>query len=302
MPARLPALLASALAALFVVSCASVPPPLPADPLHPGLPPVSSFDRGFGTERVLCLRLQNERGETWRFLVDSGSPMTICDRSVQRKLAAAIGVEQVQYAWAGAAALAVHPAPRLFLNNTLLLTGPRVWSDDLRRVWPGRGVQGILGFDCLRQYCIQLDFGARTIRFLDPERAAGPDLGRAFPLFMTGNSAFIAGDLLGAGTTLYQIDTGCTVDAVIKPPLFRAAWTRQPAAWTRTFPTGEGRPVLEAGFPHGTFAGETYDKMIVDAADHNFLGLRFLARHVVTLNFPKHMMYLRPLRGPAAGE
>jgi hypothetical protein len=51
--------------------------------------------------------------------------------------------------------------------------------------------------------------------------------------------------------------------------------------------------VIEAGFPQGTFNGEIYHKLVIDAANHNFLGLRFLARHVVTLNFPKHTMYLR---------
>ena len=73
----------------------------------------------------------------------------------------------------------------------------------------------------------------------------------------------------------------------------RQAWQRQKPDWAREFPTGEGRPVVEAGFPHATFGGEIYDKLIVDAANHNFLGLHFLARHVVTLNFPKHTMYLR---------
>jgi hypothetical protein len=293
MNSRPPLRLLSAIAGLLLASCASVPPPPPADPLHPGLPPETSFDRGFGTERVLCLRLQSERGEKWRFLVDSGSPVTIFDRALRPKLGPALGVAPVQYAWSGAAMLQVHEAPRLFLSDTLLLTGPRVWSDDLRRVWPGRGVAGILGLDCLRHYCIQLDFADHTIRFLDPERATGPELGHPFPLYTLVNSIFVEADLLGAGSTLYQVDTGCTVDAVMKPPLFRQAWERQKPDWAREFPSGEGRPVVEAGFPHAAFGGETYDKLIVDAANHNFLGLRFLARHVVTLNFPKHTIYLR---------
>ena len=219
--------------------------------------------------------------------------MTIFDRSIRRKLGPVLATQPVQYAWSGAAVLEVHDAPRLFLNNTLLLGGPRVWSDDLRRVWPGRGIEGILGLDCLRHYCVQLDFPNHVVRFLDPERAAGPELGRAFPLVTVGESVFIQGDLLGTGSTLYQVDTGCSVDAVMKPPLFRKAWETQHPDWARQFPSGEGRAVVEAGFPHATFAGETYNKLIVDAADHDFLGLRFLARHVVTLNFPKRTLYLR---------
>ena len=235
-------------AGLLLASCATVPPPMPADVHHPGVPPPTAFDRGLGTSRILCLSLQGERGEKWRFLVDSGSPMTIFDRSLRHQLGPALGTEPVQYAWSGAAVLEVHDAPRLFLNNTLLLTGPRVWSDDLRRIWPGRRVDGILGLDCLRQYCVQLDFPNHMIRFLDPEHANGPELGRAFPLYTVINSIFVEGDLLGAGPTLYQVDTGCTVDAVMKPPLFRLAWEHQPPDWARQFPSGEGRPVVEAGF------------------------------------------------------
>ena len=63
----------------------------------------------------------------------------------------------------------------------------------------------------------------------------------------------------------------------------------------RQFPSGEGKPVLEAGFPQGNFGEETYRKLVIDSANHNFLGLHFLARHVVTLNFPKHTLYLRRL-------
>jgi len=281
------------LGGLLLASCANVPPTLPADPAHPGVPAATAFDRGLGTDRVFCLRVQGEHGEKWRFLVDSGSPITIFDRSLRNKLGPAIGVEPVQYAWSGSGMLQVHPAPRLFLNGTLLLTGPHVWSDDLHRVWSGRGIQGILGLDCLRNYCVQLDFPRHVVRFLDPDHPGGPELGHAFPLYTIVNSVFVAGDLLNAGPALYQVDTGCTVDAVMKPPLFRQAWQVQPPTWVRQFPSGEGRPVVEGGFAHGTFGGESYDQLIVDAADHNFLGLRFLSRHVVTFNFPKHTLYLQ---------
>jgi hypothetical protein len=287
--------LLAASAAILFVSCANVPPRIPADPLRPGLPPETAFDRGLGADRILCLRLKSERGDQWRFLVDSGSPITIFNSSQRQRLGPVLGIEPVQYAWSGAAQLQIHTAPRLFLNDTLLLTGPRVWSDDLRRVWPGRGVDGILGLDCLRHYCVQLDFSRHTIRFLDPERASGPELGRAFPLYTVGSSVFIQGDLLGTGPMLYQVDTGCTVDAVMRPPLFERAWQRQRPEWMRQFPSGEGKPVLEAGFPQGNFGDETYRKLIIDSANHNFLGLHFLARHVVTLNFPRHTLYLRRL-------
>lgn len=290
-----PRLLLAPLAALLLASCATVPPTPPANPQRPGLPPETAFDRGLGTDRLLCLRLRSERGDKWRFLVDSGSPITIFNSNVRSKLGPSLGVEPVQYAWCGNATLQIHNAPRLYLGNTLLLNDSRVRSDDLRRVWPGRGVDGILGLDCLQHYCVQLDFSTHTIRFLDPERATGPQLGRAYPLQTIGNAIFIQASFLGNPPTLYQVDTGCTVDAVIKPPLFEQAWRRQPPDWVRKFPSGEGRPVVEAGFSQGAFDGHVYPKLVIDSADFNFLGLHFLSRHVVTFNFPKHTLYLRRL-------
>lgn len=267
---------------------------MPANPSKPGVPPPTAFDTGLGTSRILCLRIQGEHGEKWRFIVDTGSPITIFNSTERPKLGPSVGTETVQYAWAGNAQLQVHNAPRLFLNNTLLLTGPRVWSDDLRRVWPGRGVDGILGLDCLQHYCVQFDFPNRTLRFLDPERANGPELGRSYPLYTEGNkTVFVLGNFLNAGLNLYEIDTGCTVDSVMKPAGFDLACQKQRPDWMRQFPTGDGRPVNEAGFSQGTFDGQIYHKLIVDSSNHNFLGLRFLARHILTLNFPKHTMYLR---------
>jgi hypothetical protein len=267
---------------------------MPANPQRPGVPPPTAFDLGLATNRVLCVRLQNERGEKMRFLVDTGSPITIFNSTFRPKLGPVLGTEAVQYAWAGNAQLQVHAAPRLFLNNTLLLSGPHVWSDDLRRVWPGRGIDGILGLDFLEHYCVQFDFPNRTIRFLDPEHTNESELGRPYPLYTFANkTVFVLGNFLNAGLNLYEIDTGCTVDSVMKPPAFELACRKQPPEWTRQYNTGEGRPVTEAGFLQGTFDGQIYHKLVVDEANHNFLGLRFLSRHILTLNFPKHTMYLR---------
>src|SRR5438874_8134214 len=106
----------TAVAGLLLAACATVPPRMPADPLHPGLPPETGFDRGLGTDRLLCLRLRSEQGENWRFIVDSGAPITIFDESLRSRLGPSVGAEAVQYAWAGAATLQAHSAPRLFLG------------------------------------------------------------------------------------------------------------------------------------------------------------------------------------------
>jgi hypothetical protein len=57
----------------------------------------------------------------------------------------------------------------------------------------------------------------------------------------------------------------------------------------------DGTEMREARFSKCLFGSETCSDLILKEcpAGHNFIGLRFLARHLVTFNFPKRMMYLR---------
>ncbi len=71
----------------------------------------------------------------------------------------------------------------LYLGETRLLLDDRVTTDDLSRMFPGQSsIKGVLGMDCLRHYCIQLDFTARKMRFLDPDHLQTDGLGKAFPM------------------------------------------------------------------------------------------------------------------------
>jgi hypothetical protein len=58
---------------------------------------------------------------------------------------------------------------------------------------------------------------------------------------------------------------------------------------------------MQALFPEGEFVGQTYTNLLLHEEPPvlsllvpRIIGLRFLARHLVTLNFPKQMMYLQP--------
>src|SRR2546430_314990 len=74
------------------------------------------------------------------------------------------------------ATAASYKAPELYLGGIQLRIGKKVSTID----WNGGA--GILGMDCLQHYCIQLDFAAGKLRFLDPEHLKTEDLGQAFPI------------------------------------------------------------------------------------------------------------------------
>ncbi|MDB6064096.1 MAG: polymerase, sigma-24 subunit, subfamily [Pedosphaera sp.] len=149
---------------------------------------------------------------------------------------------------------------------------------------PGRRIKGILGMDCLRHYCIQLDFETGRIRFLDPNHPGSEDLGQAFHLSFAQNHPLVGESLIGVSGGSSTIDTGCNFDGLLTPRLYRR-WTNQPPASPRAG---------EAHFPNGVFGGSNYTNLYLHGdGGANLVGLTFLARNLVTLNFPKRTMYLK---------
>ncbi len=71
-------------------------------------------------------------------------------------------------------------------------------TDNVNEKLLGRHVAGILGMDCLRHYCVQLDFEAKKVCFLDPKNFPDEDLGKSFPL------AYDWGDLTTCMDFLWQ--------------------------------------------------------------------------------------------------
>ena len=163
---------------------------------------------------------------------------------------------------------------------------------------------GILGMAHLRHYCIQLDFEAGKMRFLDPNDVNAAELGKAFPLAFSSEGQserelirpFIHHSSLieGKGADLL-IDTGFNIDGGMKPGLFRRE------VWKQKGDLTAGRT---AQFRECVWDGETYTNLTIRTwPGSSLIGLRFLARHLVTFNFPKRTMYLKQTSiGPLVDE
>jgi hypothetical protein len=149
--------------------------------------------------------------------------------------------------------------------------------------------------DCLRHYCIQLDFQAGKIRILDPEHLDPSDLGKPFPLTSTRYAYIHQPALLCQKPTSLLLDTGFPFDGMLDPKLFKQAILRVPS---------QPVPLIKDGAPAGDVPGMacfsistwddlTYANLVIQAGRPDLLGLKFLARHKVTFNFPKRVVYLR---------
>jgi hypothetical protein len=273
---------------MFLCSCAtqdSIRPPLPVDAL---------INKGAGDDDRLYLTLRLESGEKLLFGVDTGMPFTVLDKSLESKLGKRLGTSKGNYSWYGKRTTGVYGAPKLYLGNTQLMTSDRILTDDLSKTFPDTSCMGILGMDCLRHYCIQLDFDAGKMRFLDPDHLKTNALGKAFPITISHGEVLTHENFLGLKNVRLIVDTGCSIDAALESKLVQQKLQEQKAEMTNETKTAAGVPVRIAYFDKVVLNDNVYRHFILsDCPDDNLLGLRFLARHLVTLNFPKRIMYLR---------
>lgn len=257
------------------------------------LPPDTAFNPGAGRGDLIWINLRSDTAEDYVFGVDTGGTLTVLDKSWEHKLEPRHSKPIVGARWPVSGVFA---APPLFLGGVRFVTGELVVTEDLAGHFGGRSVAGILGMDCLRHYCLQFDFSENKIRFIDPSRLGGQELGKPFPIEPVRGCFFVNDNVAGVKGFRSLIDTGCNFDGVLKPELFRQ--------WTNQWQSAADAPAGEAHFPDGIFGGVAYTNLyLAGDGEQNLVGLHFLARNLVTLNFPGRTLYLLPRgAGPLPGE
>ena len=297
------------LSVLLLSSCATTREPS-AIRTGPKLPAGVSMNKAAGCGRHLIVMVRLGDGAELPFLVDTGSPMTLLDKSLEPRLGPCLGTDTL---WNFGARYHAnrYAAPRLYLGNTRLVTDSNaLTSDFLQKTSAGtdQRVLGVLGMDCLQHYCIQLDFQARQVRFLDPDRVRPARLGKTFALTFSseGNSyaewirPFIHhSHLAGTEEVNLLIDTGYDGDGALEPVIFRRK-IREHTLRVEADANDNGEP-KGAYLPECVWDGQSYTDLVIGNGRNtteydtgeNLLGLRFLARHLVTLDFPRRTMYLK---------
>ena len=280
----LPALLM----ALLLCSCATTRQPTPIVPASE-LPADVTMNEDAGRGSLLFVKVRLESGEEVPLAVDTGSSFTIFDKSFDSKLGQRLGTITTPVIGAKKK-LTRFTSPKLYLGSTRLVTGDYVYTSDyLSEVssnFPFR-VLGVLGLDCLKHYRIQMDFEERKMRFLNSDQVKPAELGKAFPLSLE----YLAllhqpGPVTREGHDWWMIDTGCNIDGLLCVPLFpagkesRISARKQPARNVNVF------------FPKCVWNDNNYSRLLIGTGV-DLIGVRFLARHLVTFDFPNRTMYLK---------
>lgn len=270
--------------------------------IFPERPPDISMNENAGVGNWIIVTIRLADGKEVPMVMDTGCPTTCLDTSFEPELGQRIKTD-VLWDFGAKSQINVYAAPKLILANTpLMKIGPYVVTHDCRQISNevGQPILGILGMDVLQNYCIQLDFASHRLRFLDYERSNKSRWGTPFDLYEIGDGCFaISNNLAGDKGPGSLIDTGYNQDGWLVPDLFRQ-WTNQSARLhspdgmlgSQQYPALDLRCVNPALLA----SGDTHIKL-------NGLGLRFLARHLVTLDFPEQTLYLkRTSAGPPADK
>ena len=133
------------------------------------LPPEVVMNPEAGRGGLLIVTIRLESGQKLPFLMDCGTSGTFFDKAFEPKLGKAIGTNMIQ-SWGVKKESKVYVMPKLYLGGVPLMTGSEVQTYDFGGLnFNGHPIMGMLGYDTLRHYCIQLDFAAGKLRFLDDE-------------------------------------------------------------------------------------------------------------------------------------
>ena len=244
-------------------------------------------------------------GTAAKLLLDTASPMTIFDDSLAKhlgkKLASPSKIESI----------AKYSPPALFLNGTKLVFDDPVWTDTLRDLGGKYSdVRGILGFDCLKHYCIQIDPVAGRLRFLNPATLVKNDLGTRHEIilqkyWMQGlpSAPFVHGNLIGDGKSTSLLSTRQRLDGTLYWKTFKKVESSG-----RLVLIAGGAPGVAMAYKVGSIGSAMYGRtaytnlLVINNPSVDTIGLHFLVRHIATLDFPGNMLYLKRIDNPTATE
>lgn len=283
----------------------------------PPLPAPVPMNEAAGRGGLLIIHVKLGTSEELPMAVDTGAPITLLDNSLAGRLGPRVG-EMPIFSFENHQTGMIYVAPALYLGEVRLAMGSNVFTADLSRLARGMdpACKGILGMDCWRHYCLQMDFDSRAMRFLDAKRLDAGMLGKRFALQWSRESSregipmiWHAG-LLGGAVTNVVIDTGNTGDGMAAGRQIRrhAAGSYAGGLIKRTkhFLAVEGWVNRGVALPGGVWDGESYNGLAVARGPReqpDWIGLRFLARHLVTLDFPDDALYLKRVRSdPLPGK
>ena len=262
--------------------------------------PLAEFDIEFRDERVHKIVVPvTLASTTYQFEVDTGSTDTTFGERLRPLLRRRTGVARYSAVGSELAEM-TYAAPRGSIGAVRLPRNMAVRCHDISAMTRSPKIDGILGMDALSGSILRLDFDRAKVSFL---RDVPSSPGSRLELMRPDHVPTIVGSLDGYGTREFLLDTGFNGHAAINRRDFTTLVTRGrlAPAGAQSFRTAAGN--LRSR--HGVFDGalslgrHTHSALAVvelpdDGLPFCLLGLDYLSRYVVTFDFPRNRVYLKP--------
>jgi outer membrane lipoprotein-sorting protein/predicted aspartyl protease len=236
------------------------------------------------------------QGKEYSFVLDTGASNTILDTSLRDLLGKPKSMQRVQTA-GNPMVMQIFESPLIQIGPFNIPKGSDVSCIDLSMasMVDGRNISGILGMDFLKNHVIRIDFDKYIFSFLVQDDIDTSASGQEFNL--TYNSLGlpqVKGQLLDNIYVEFIIDCGNNYFGDFDKDTFEKIITRQDTKISETLVVAASGPqkqreIRVKSLKIGNF---DYKDTIFGESNYNCLGIEFLNRHVVTLDFPKMKMYL----------
>ncbi|MFI5362141.1 MAG: PDZ domain-containing protein [Elusimicrobiota bacterium] len=234
-------------------------------------------------------------GKELPFLLDTGSTLSVFDRSLSS--AAAVARVAVGAPAGDPVMKGLHPPPEAFVGGLdMRPSGPVLYNDfSALRAVSDRDVWGMIGMQFLKDYIVQVDLDAGIVRFLDPKTRPRPDWGSAVPMR---DDHFgvprVRAEIDGIGPVDFEFDTGDNGGGNLAHSLF-----------DRVFPAGSavrGNNLFFTGLKSSrlgrverlSLGNLAFHGVVFGAAGLSSLGMAFARRSAITFDFPHATLYLKP--------
>lgn len=176
-----------------------------------------------------CVELHLQDGARLLFALDTACPNTYLNQTSEPRLGKCVESTELHSLFYASQPARIYQTPAMYLGKTRLIMPRTVCAvDALASFTKYKQIVGVLGTDCLSNYCLQLDFPAKKVRLLRREEIQKTDLGKVFPMQARNRGWVIPIPSPIWGKASFLVDTGLCgdCDALLAPKIFRRSIER----------------------------------------------------------------------------
>jgi len=154
----------------------------------------------------------------------------------------------------------------------------------------------MIGMNFLKNCVIQINSDMGKVLFLKPTKEGNPDWGEVFTIeYHPLGQPFISGMRFDGIKVDFMIDTGMGATGALHRVIFKEIVSKNKIKTAKTLAATAGGIIqpLATRFDKLTLGPFKYKNLIFYSGDFSSVGLSFLSRHIVSLDFPNDRLYLK---------